>query len=170
MNKEERYQQFLDRYEGIIRGGITGEMEQLGEMVKRVMKWLINYEPEIATAAISILDGEHDQECRNYLSASEADEIVNEMIPQPQWSLHHILDMLKSSGYATEEPPYFNNYALATTMCMILSDSGETLKNELGSDIRPAKADEILRLVYKLAIDKLKDKDGKFNIRKYFDL
>lgn len=170
MTKEERYQQFLDRYEGIIRGGITGEMEQLGDMVKRVMRWLINYEPEIATAALSILDGEQDQECRNYLSAREADEIVSEMVPQPQWSLRHILDMLRSAGYATEEPPYFNNYALAATMCMILSDSGETLKNELGSDIRPAKADEILRLVYKLAIDKLKDKDGKFNIRKYFDL
>ena len=170
MNKEERYQQFLDRYEGIIRGGITGEMEQLGDMVKRVMKWLINYEPEIATAAIAILDGEQGQECRNYLSAREADEIVSKMDPQPQWSLHHVLDMLRSAGYATEEPPYFNNYALAATMCMILSDSGETLKDELGSDIRPAKADEILRLVYKLAIDKLKDKDGKFNIRKYFDL
>jgi len=170
MNKEERYQQFLSRYEGIIRGGITGEMEQLGEMVKRVMKWLINYEPEIANAAIAILDGKQDQECRNYLSAREADEIVSKMEPQPQWSLHHVLDMLRSAGYASEETPYFNNYALATTMCMILSDSGETLKNELGSDIRPAKADEILRLVYKLAIDKLKDKDGKFNIRKYFDL
>ena len=170
MNKEERYQQFLDRYEGIIRGGITGEMEQLGDMVKRVMKWLINYEPEIATAAIAILDGEQGQGCRNYLSAREADEIVSKMDPEPQWSLHHVLDMLRSAGYATEESPYFNNYALATTMCMILSDSGETLKEELGSDIRPAKADEILRLVYKLAIDKLKDKDGKFNIRKYFDL
>lgn len=170
MNKEERYQQFLDRYERIISSGDTSKMQPLGEMVKRVMKWLINYEPEIATAALSILNGEEDKECHNYLSAREADEIVSEMEPQPQWSLHHILDMLRSAGYATEETPHYNNYALAATMCMILSDSGETLKNELGSDIRPAKADEILRLVYKLAIDKLKDKDGKFNIRKYFDL
>lgn len=170
MTIEERYQQFLDRYENIINSGDPAKMQPLSEMVKRVMKWLINYEPEIATAALSILDGEQGQECRNYLSAREADEIVSEMEPQPKWSLHHVLDMLRSAGYATEEPPYYNNYALATTMCMILSDSGETLKNELGSDIRPAKADEILRLVYKLAIDKLKDKDGKFNIRKYFDL
>lgn len=170
MTKEERYQQFLDRYESIIRGGITGEMELLGEMTKRIMRWLINYEPEIAVAALSILDGEEDKEYHNCLSGHEASEIVRQMDPQPQWSLHQVLDMLKSAGYATDEPPYFNNYALATTMCMILSDSGETLKNELGSDIRPAKADEILRMVYKLAIDKLKDKDGKFNIRKYFDL
>jgi hypothetical protein len=170
MTAEERYQQFLDRYESVIRSGDISQMQPLGEMVKRVMKWLINYEPVIAEQAITLLDGDKIQEYRNHLSAREADEIVSKMEPQPQWSLHHVLDMLKSAGYATEEPPYFNNYALATTMCMILSDSGETLKNELGSDIRPAKADEILRLVYKLAIDKLKDKDGKFNIRKYFDL
>ena len=170
MTKEERYQQFLDRYESIIRGGITGEMELLGEMTKRIMRWLINYEPEIAVAALSILDGEEDKEYHNCLSGHEASEIVRQMDPQPQWSPRQVLDMLKNAGYTTEDPPYFNNYALATTMCMILSDSGETLKNELGSDIRPAKADEILRMVYKLAIDKLKDKDGKFNIRKYFDL
>ena len=170
MTKEERYQQFLDRYESIINSGDPAKMQLLGDMVKRVMKWLINYEPEIATAAIDILDGEEEKECYNYLSSQEANEIVKKMNPRPQWSLHQVLDMLKSAGFATEEPPYFNNYALATTMCMILSDSGETLKSELGSDIRPAKADEILRLVYKLAIDKLKDQDGKFNIRKYFDL
>ena len=170
MNKEERYQQFLDRYDRIISSGDTSQMQPLGEMVRRVMKWLINYEPEIATAALSILNGEESKEYRNYLSAHEASEIVRNMEPQPQWLPRQVLDMLKSAGYATEEAPYYNNYALATTMCMILSDSGETLKEELGSDIRPAKADEILRLVYKLAIDKLKDKDGKFNIRKYFDL
>jgi hypothetical protein len=167
---EELYQQFFSRYEGIIRGGITGEMERLGTMTQRVMQWLCTYEPGLAAQAIAILDGEDSQQCHNYLSGHEASEIVRQMDPQPQWSPRQVLDMLKSAGYATEEMPYYNSYALATTMCMILSDSGETLKEELGSDIRPAKADEILRLVYKLAVDKLKDKDGKFNIRKYFDL
>lgn len=170
MTAEELYQQFLSRYDGIIRGGIEGDMQRLGDMTKRVMRWMSVNEPGLAAQAIAILDGEENQECRNYLSGHEASEIVRQMDPQPQWSPRQVLDMLKNAGYATEESPYFNNYALAATMCMILSDSGETLKNELGSDIRPAKADEILRLVYKLAIDKLKDKDGKFNIRKYFDL
>lgn len=170
MNKEERYQYFLDRYEGIISSGDTSQMQPLGEMVKRVMKWLINYEPEIATAAIAILDGKQDQECRNYLSAREADDIVSKMEPQPQWSLHHVLDMLRSAGYDTEEPPYYNNYALATTMCMILSDSGQTLQRIIGTPSHPATNEELLASVYQLAVDKLKDKDGKFNIRKYFDL
>ena len=170
MTREERYQQFLDRYESIIRGGITGEMELLGEMTKRIMRWLITYEPEIAVAALSILDGEEDKEYNNCLSGHEASEIVSQMDPQPQWSPRQVLDMLKSAGYATDEPPYFNNYALATTMCMILSDSGQTLQRIIGSPSHPATNEELLASVYQLAVDKLKDKDGKFNIRKYFDL
>ena len=170
MTKEERYQQFLDRYESIIRGGIEGEMEQLGDMVKRVMRWLINYEPEIADEALAILDGDMGIDSRNYLSENEAKAIVAHMMPKPDWSFRKIGEMLENASKPLSEVPYYNRWALLTTMSMILSDSGATLKSELGSDIRPAKADEILSLVYKLAIDKLKDKDGRFNIRKYFDL
>lgn len=170
MTAEELYQQFLSRYEGIIQGRTEEGMSRLSTMTQRVMQWLCVYEPDIATQAIAILDGEDGQECHNYLSAREADEIVSKMAPQPQWSLHHILDMLKNAGYATDEPPYFNNYALATTMCMILSDSGQTLQRIIGSPSHPATNEELLASVYQLAIDKLKDKDGKFNIRKYFDL
>lgn len=165
-----QYQEFLNRYESIVRGGITGEMERLGEMTKRVMQWLFTYEPSIAMQAMALLDDDKEQEYHNYLSRQEANEIVGKMDPEPQWTPETLDKMMDSAGMTTDEPPYFNHWALLATMSMILSDSGETLKEELGSDIRPAKADEILRLVYKLAIDKLKDKDGRFNIRKYFDL
>lgn len=167
MTPEELYQQFLSRYEAAIN---SGDMTRMGEMVQRVMRWLIAYEPDIAAQAIAILDGEEKQKCHNQLSEQEASEIVRQMEPQPQWSPRQVLDMLKNAGYATEEPPYFNNYALATTMCMILSDSGQTLQRIIGSPSHPATNEELLASVYQLAIDKLKDKDGRFNIRKYFDL
>ena len=167
MTPEELYQQFLSRYEAAIN---SGDMTRLGEMVQRVMRWLVAYEPDIAIQAIAILDGKENQECRNYLSGHEASEIVRQMEPQPQWPLRQVLDMLGNAGYATDDPPYFNNYALATTMCMILSDSGQTLQRIIGSPSHPATNEELLASVYQLAIDKLKDKDGKFNIRKYFDL
>ena len=167
MTTEELYQQFLSRYESAIN---SGDMTRLGDMTKRVMRWLVAYEPDIAAQAITILDSEENQECRNYLSGHEASEIVRQMDPQPQWSPRQVLDMLRSAGYATDETPYFNNYALATTMCMILSDSGQTLQRIIGSPSHPATNEELLASVYQLAIDKLKDKDGKFNIRKYFDL
>lgn len=171
MNTGDSYQQFLSRYDSIIQGGNTAQMERLGEMTKRVMRWMSFNEPGLAAQAIAILDSENTEEqCRNYLSVHEASEIVRQMEPQPQWPLRQVLDMLENAGYATDEPPYFNNYALATTMCMILSDSGQTLQRIVGSPSHPATSEELLASVYQLAIDKLKDKDGKFNIRKYFDL
>ena len=171
MTAEELYQQFLTRYDGIIRNTIDrADMRRLGDMTKRVMRWMSINEPDLAAQAIAILDGEGNQECRNYLSGHEASEIVRQMEPQPQWSPRQVLDMLRNAGYATDEPPYFNNYALATTMCMILSDSGQTLQRIIGSPSHPATNEELQASVYQLAVDKLKDKDGKFNIRKYFDL
>lgn len=167
---EELYQQFFNRYKGIIQGRTEEDMIRLGTMTQRVMQWLCVYEPDIAAQAIAILDGEKDKEYHNYLSGHEASEIVRQMEPQPQWPLRQVLDMLRNAGYATDEPPYFNNYALATTMCMILSDSGQTLQRIIGSPSHPATNEELLASVYQLAIDKLKDEDGKFNIRKYFDL
>jgi len=170
MTAEELYQQFFNRYKGIIQGRTEEDMIRLGTMTQRVMQWLCVYEPDIAAQAIAILDGEDSQQCHNYLSGHEASEIVRQMEPQPQWSLRQVLDMLGNAGYATDDPPYFNNYALATTMCMILSDSGQTLQRIIGSPSHPATSEELLASVYQLAVDKLKDNDGKFNIRKYFDL
>ena len=45
-----------------------------------------------------------------------------------------------------------------------MSDSGKTIVN-LGMDER-----ETFKLVYHLALDKLKDEDNMFNIRSYFKL
>lgn len=171
MTEEELYQQFFSRYKGIIQGRKEEDMICLGAMTQRVMQWLCVYEPDIAAQAIAILNGENtEKRCHNQLSEQEARAIVEQMEPQPQWSPRQVLDMLKNASYTTDEPPYFNNYALATTMCMILSDSGQTLQRIIGSPSHPATNEELLASVYQLAIDKLKDKDGKFNIRKYFGL
>lgn len=168
MTSEELYQQFLDRYEAAIK---SGDMERLGETVKRVMRWLSVNEPGIAAQAIDLLDGnEPPQPCRNYLSGHEAGEIVRAMEPQPKWTIREVLDMLQRTGKATSEPPYYNDYALATTMCMIMSDSGDTLQRIIGTPSHPATSEEMLASVYQLALDKLKDKDGRFNIRRYFGL
>lgn len=38
----------------------------------------------------------------------------------------------------------------------------------LGGDTRSAEPEEMLRAIYALAVDKLTDEDGRFNIRRYF--
>jgi hypothetical protein len=70
-------------------------------------------------------------------------------------------------GLPTDVPPHFNHYALLTTMLMIQSDEGESLKEAIHANDRDER---LLRLVYKLAVNRLEDQDGKFNIRKYFGL
>jgi len=164
------FNDFLARYDEIIKSGDEKQMERLGEMVRRTMRWMFTYEPDLAEQAMRIIDDNWSKGFENSLTESEAEYIVIQMDPKPEWSIQQILDMLQSAGLKDYEAPYYNAFALATTMSMILSDSGQTLKDELGSDIRPAKADEILRIVYRLAVDKLKDKDKKFNVRKYFGL
>ncbi|WP_287385842.1 hypothetical protein [Lachnospira sp.] len=61
-----------------------------------------------------------------------------------------------------EKSPVYNKCALYVTMCMIDSDSSNTLKNIVKDD------NEYFRLVYSLAVDKLTDRDGVFDIRHYF--
>jgi hypothetical protein len=171
MTTEELYQQFLSRYDGIIRGGIEGDMERLGEMTKRVIRWMSVNEPALAAQAIAILDGEDKKkEFCNYLTEQEARAIVEGMVPSPKWELEKLEEMLRNAGLPTDEPPYFNRWALLTDMCKIQSDNFSTLKSIIGSPGHPATSEEMLAAIYQLALNDLRDKDGKFNIRKYFDL
>jgi hypothetical protein len=167
MNKEDIRKQFLDRYDAIINGGDTSQMERLGKMVKRVMEWLIKYEPSVALQAVEMLS---EDDCNNYLSKQEASAITQQMSPAPAWSLERLQEMLASAGLPLEDLPYYNSWALLTTMSMILSDDVDTLARLLGSPGHPASNEQVFAAVYHLAIDRLKDADGKFNIRKYFDL
>lgn len=160
-------QDFLQKYDAIIASGSKQDMERLGAMVKRVMRWLCTYEPMVAQQALAILDNE---ECRNKLTENEAKRIVDSMKPAPAWSPDHLLDMVRRSGRETEEKPYFNKWALAAVMCMILSDSGDTLRRFVGQPGHPVSQEEMLAVVYQLATDKLKDEDGRFDVRKYFGL
>jgi len=167
MTAEELYQQFLSRYEAAIN---SGDMTRLGEMVQRVMRWLVAYEPGIAAQAIAILDGKDSQQCRNYLTEQEERAIVEGMTPKPRWELERLEEMLRNAGLPTDEPPYFNRWALLTDMCRIQSDNFDTLKSIIGSPSHPATSEEMLAAIYQLALNDLRDEDGKFNIRKYFDL
>ena len=69
---------------------------------------------------------------------------------------------MEKTDKSIEMPPYYNKCALYVTMCMIDSDSGKTIKG-IETD-----EEKYFDIVYSLAIDKLLDRDGVFNIRHYF--
>ena len=167
MDKQQMEQQFLARYDSIIQSGDTRQMERLGAMVKRVMGWMFKYEPQVAAQALALLDDNTATDYANRLTEQEAKNIVAQMVPQPTWTMQGLTASLQSMGLPGDVPPHFNHYALLTTMLMIQSDEGESLKEAIHANDRDER---LLRLVYKLAVNRLEDQDGKFNIRKYFGL
>lgn len=160
-------QQFLARYDQIVQSGDTRQMERLGAMVKRVMHWMIQYEPTLAEQALALLDDNSDTDYTNRLTEQEAQTIIQQMKPQPTWTMQSLTASLQAMGLPTDVPPHFNQYALLTTMLMIQSDEGESLKEAIHANDRDER---LLRLVYKLAVNRLEDQDGKFRIRRYFGL
>lgn len=167
MDKEQMEQQFLARYDSIINSGDTRQMERLGAMVKRVMGWMFRYEPQVAAQALALLDDNTATEYVNQLTEQEARAIVEQMDPKPRWELDELKKTLEGMGLPTDCPPHFNHYALLTTMLMIQSDEGESLKEAIHANDQDER---LVRLIYKLAVNQLEDKDGRFRIRKYFDL
>ena len=167
MNEEQMQQQFLARYDSIIQSGDTRQMERLGAMVKRVMGWMFKFEPQVAAQALALLDDNTATDYANRLTEQEAKNIVAQMVPQPAWTMQGLTASLQSMGLPGDVPPHFNLYALLTTMLMIQSDEGESLKEAIHANDRDER---LLRLVYKLAVNRLEDEDGKFRIRRYFGL
>lgn len=163
MEKTEIEKKFNERYAEIIESRDERKMERLGAMVRRVMHWLTENVPEVAEQAVKMLD----EETRNYLTCDEAIAITNKMDPAPTWSLYDLEMTVDQMKLATEELPYYNRWALFTTMMMIQSDEGETLSKAMNTS---KGSERMVTVIYQLALCRLKDLDGKFNIRKYFDL
>ena len=76
---------------------------------------------------------------------------------------------MTSLGLATDEKPYYNDYALYVAMNQVVSDHGCTIAKILGKeDVKEIGSDHLVKYAHSLAIDLLKDKDGVYNIREYF--
>ena len=77
---------------------------------------------------------------------------------------HQIEEALSDNDLPDEERPYYNKYALLVAIAMKASDHTESLLKVVSDK------SQLFKVIYDLAIDVLKDKDGVFNIRKYFKL
>lgn len=105
MDKQQMEQQFLSRYDSIIRSGDTRQMERLGAMVKRVMGWMFKYEPQVAAQALALLDDNTATDYANRLTEQEAKNIVAQMVPQPAWTMQGLTASLQSMGLPGDASP-----------------------------------------------------------------
>lgn len=160
---------FLELYDYIVLSNDTSKMEVLGKVLKELMSYVITTNKPKAE---ELLDKLEAVKWRNYLTQHEALNIVQNMQPAPTWTIKSWEAMLETRKWPLENMPFYNKWALYTTMQMICSDSGSTLKDiiTLASDNNSKNDSLFEEAVYQLAIDKLVDKDNMFNIRKYFNL
>ena len=142
-------------------------MKAFGSVMNEMMDWMIENKTEAASEWVDKLEA---IKWRNYLTVSEAEEIVANMIPKAPWSRDVWKQAMVDLGLEMEREPMFNTCALWTAMNMIYSDSGKTIAGIMGGTIDEVDQLELVKAIHALAIDKLTDEDGVFNIRRYFGL
>lgn len=145
----------------------TSDMELFGGVMREMFVWFTANKPELATEWLSRLES---IKWNNYLTANEAAKIVGGMEPKPVWAKEQLMDALQKLGLATEECPYYNANALYAVMSMVYSDSAKTIAAIIGKPLEEISNETMIKAVYGLAVDKLKDPDGVFDVRYYFNL
>lgn len=166
MKTSEHIKKFDELYEKMSESTDIKDTELFGSVMREAMQLLIELHPANAQELIEKLEAIN---YKNYLTKKEAEGIIAAMKPAPMWSFDQMRRGMVASGAPESEEPYYNEYALYTAISMIASDSAETLaKYAFGKEKSEVNDSQLFELCYHLALDKLKDKDGVFNIRKYF--
>lgn len=158
MNAQEMKEKYYELFEFMAQSKKPENMKVFGRVMSEMMEWLIAHEPDAARAWIEKLEA---VKWKNYLTPSEAEAIVAQMEPAAPWSRDEWKAAMEQSGFALEEWPCYNRCALWVTMNMIMSDSSDAIAEFIDNE-------NMLEFVYKLAVSKLKDADGRFLVRRYF--
>ena len=157
-------QELKDKYDGLYDYMASSRnpdnMKLFGRVMTQMMNDMIQSNPSRAEDFIDRLES---IKWKNYLTPKEAEAIVSNMNPKAPWSREQWASAMQQAGYDLERKPCYNRCALWVTMNMIMSDSSETLGKYIANG-------DLFKLVHDLAVDKLTDKDGVFNIRQYFSV
>lgn len=156
---------FDELYSHIVGSRDTRKMKMLGWVMKAMMEQAIENHPQLAEEYINVLESVRWD---NYLTEAEAEKIVKVMQPAPKWSKPTWKELMGERDLDMEQYPCYNSCALYVTMSMIDSDSGKTIKDLMARSDKAIDVDTYFDAVHALALDKLKDEDGVFNIRRYF--
>ena len=160
MNAMEMKQAYDDLYGYMADSQNPENMKAFGKVMTEMFYWMADNKSELAS---DMLDKLCAIKWHNYLTPKEADAIVAQMNPKAPWSREQWKAAMAQYDYPLEEEPYYNRCALYVTMNMVMSDSSSTIGNYVSGD-------DLFKFVHDLAVDKLKDADGKFNIRSYFNV
>ena len=139
-------------------------MRVFGGVHKEMFDWFVANKSELAQEWLDKLEA---IKWHQYLTPKEAEKIVAGMDPKAPWSREVWKNAMESFGLPLEEMPAYNRCALWVEMNKIYSDFGEEIAALLGKPLSASDKD-IISACYKMALKNLKDKDGIYDIRKYF--
>jgi len=161
MNLKEKYSEL---YNMMAQSQNPKNMKVFGNVMTEMMDVMIQKMPAEAEEMIDKLEA---IKWKQYLTPKEAEAIVSKMDPSAPWKREAWKNTMESFGLPLEEQPAYNRCALWVEMNKIYSDFGENIAELIGKTLVPTDKD-IITACYKLALKNLKDKDGVYNIRKYF--
>ena len=164
MNATELKDRYLGLYDYMAQSRDPKNMKAFGTVMTSMMDYLIQTKPDVAEDMIDKLES---IKWHQYLTPKEAETITAKMDPKAPWSRDQWKAAMESFGLPLEEPPYYNRCALWVEMSKMYSDFGDEIAALLGKPLTPTDKD-IITACYKMALKTLKDKDGVYDIRRYF--
>jgi hypothetical protein len=141
-------------------------MKIFGGVMTQMMDWLIANKPDVAEEMTDKLESIR---WRQYLTPKEAEKITAGMDPRAPWTRDQWKTAMESLSLPMEEQRCYNRCALWVEMNKVYSDAGDVIAELLGKPLSPSDKD-IISACYKLALKNLRDKDGVYDIRRYFRL
>lgn len=164
--QQELKQTFDRQYNMMAASKNPKNMMLFGEVMQDMMDWMIDNKPALAQQCIEKLEA---MNWKQYLTRDEAQDIVDHMEPSAPWDYQTWENAMQSLGLEMEREAVFNRYALWAEMNAKYSDNGKTLADMVWQmPLRDIPAEKLVPVINALSIDALTDKDGKFQIRKYF--
>lgn len=162
-------QEAKDRYNELYRLMALGTEVESMMIFGKAEKWAFERMAELSEEdAIRWVDKLESTQWLNYVTRDEADSVLGGLVNQdgtkgPHWDLQTVKDFIHSIGGDVEDEPYYNCYAMWVMMNTLYSDHAISL----GEFIEEEK---IPHIIHKMSIEKLKDRDRKRFLRKYYNL
>lgn len=168
MTQEEMRKEYHALYEMMANSNNVAFMHTFGQVQKEVMEWAIANKPELAQEWLEKLE---TIKWKNYLTPKEAEKIVNEMVPKAPWSMDTWKQAMTQLGIPVKEEPHYNACALWVVMNQVYTDHAQTIAEKIiKKPLGDIPTEQIIRGTHALAVDLLKDRDGRYNVRTYFGL
>jgi hypothetical protein len=139
------------------------KMMVFGDAERWVFSMVAEKHPDLAEKWLSKLEA---GKWNNYLSKSEAEEIVSALVNQDgshgaHWSYETFKAAVESLGGKMTDEPYYNCWALWTVANMRYSDNAKSASEFVPKDLMP-------KFFYNVAVEDLKDIDRPKFVRDYF--